>query len=96
MPENVQWFSAGKLQDCIRCPYDRQGELALPVSCLGEMDPPDFLGYPDSTFGKSCRSRYLLVVHPKIEASFLGNFGQSNFVTGGDHSRAPSYRTFLK
>ncbi|KAI6698819.1 hypothetical protein NL676_018938 [Syzygium grande] len=64
---------------------------------LKEMDPSDMLGQnPDSTFGKFCRSKHLLVVHPKMEASFFGNLDQRNFVTGGGHPRTPFYQVFLK
>ncbi|PKI41057.1 protein GRAVITROPIC IN THE LIGHT 1 [Punica granatum] len=64
---------------------------------LREMDPLDVLGQsPDSNFGKFCRSKYLLVVHPKMEASFFGNLDQRNFVTGGGHPRTPFYQAFLK
>ena len=46
---------------------------------LREMDPLDAVGQdPDSDFGKFCRSKYLVVVHPKMEASFFGNLDQRN------------------
>lgn len=64
---------------------------------LREVDPLDMLGQnPDSNFGKFCRSKYLLVVHPKMEASFFGNSDQRNFVMGGGHPRTPFYQAFLK
>ncbi|KAJ7950955.1 IRK-interacting protein-like [Quillaja saponaria] len=64
---------------------------------LKEMDPLDMLGQnPDSIFGKFCRSKYLLVVHPKMEASFFGNLDQRNYVIGGGHPRTPFYQAFLK
>ncbi|KAM7260897.1 hypothetical protein ACFE04_026372 [Oxalis oulophora] len=64
---------------------------------MREMDPIDMLGQnPDSVFGKFCRAKYLLVVHPKMEASFFGNLDQRNFVTGGGHPRTPFYQAFLK
>ncbi|KAK4742514.1 hypothetical protein SAY87_000515 [Trapa incisa] len=64
---------------------------------LREMDPLDILGQsPDSVFGKFCRTKYLLVVHPKMEASFFGNLDQRNFVAGGGHPRTPFYQVFLK
>ncbi|KAI4354845.1 hypothetical protein L6164_003676 [Bauhinia variegata] len=62
-----------------------------------EMDPLDMLGQnPDSIFGKFCRSKYLAVVHTKMEASFFGNLDQRNFVIGGGHPRTPFYQAFLK
>lgn len=64
---------------------------------LREMDSLDMLGQnPDSIFGRFCRSKYLLVVHPKMEASFFGNPDQRNFVMGGGHPRTPFYQAFLK
>lgn len=64
---------------------------------LREMDPLDVLGQnPDSIFGKFCRSKYLVVVHPKMEASFFGNLDQRNYVMGGGHPRTPFYQAFLK
>lgn len=64
---------------------------------LREMDPLDALGQnPDSIFGKFCRSKYLVVVHPKMEASFFGNLDQRNYVMGGGHPRTPFYQAFLK
>lgn len=64
---------------------------------LRDVDPLDSVGQsPDSTFGKFCRSKYLVVVHPKMEASFFGNLDQRNYVMGGGHPRTPFYQAFLK
>ncbi|GLU00445.1 hypothetical protein SLE2022_178170 [Rubroshorea leprosula] len=64
---------------------------------MREIDPLDVLGQnPDSIFGKFCRSKYLVVVHPKMEASFFGNLDQRNYVMGGGHPRTPFYQAFLK
>lgn len=64
---------------------------------LKEMDPLDMLGQnPDSIFGKFCRSKYLVVVHPKMEASFFGNLDQRNYIMGGGHPRTPFYQAYLK
>lgn len=64
---------------------------------LREIDPLDMLGQsPDSVFGKFCRSKYLAVVHQKMEASFFGNLDQRNYVVGGGHPRTPFYQAFLK
>ncbi|KAK1286905.1 hypothetical protein QJS10_CPB20g01494 [Acorus calamus] len=61
------------------------------------MDPLDILSQsPDSLFGKFCRSKYLLVVHPKMEASFFGNLDQRSYVMNGGHPRTPFYQAFLK
>jgi len=64
---------------------------------LWEMDPLDALGSnPDSIFGKFCRSKYIVLIHPKMEASFFGNLDQRNYVMGGGHPRTPFYQAFLK
>lgn len=64
---------------------------------LRELDPLDAVGQdPDSIFGKFCRSKYLAVVHSKMEASFFGNLDQRNYVMGGGHPRTPFYVAFLK
>ncbi|KAK9143285.1 hypothetical protein Syun_012685 [Stephania yunnanensis] len=61
------------------------------------MDPLDILSQsPDSIFGKFCRSKYLVVVHPKMEASFFGNLDQRHYVSGGGHPRTAFYQAFLK
>ncbi|KAL6883374.1 hypothetical protein ACP4OV_010788 [Aristida adscensionis] len=61
------------------------------------MDPLDVLSQnPDSIFGKFCRSKYLLLVHPKMEGSFFGNMDQRNYVMSGGHPRTPFYQAFLK
>jgi hypothetical protein len=62
-----------------------------------EMDPLDMLCQnPNSVFGKFCTSKYLVVVHPKLEASFFGNLDQRNYINGGGHPRTPFYQVFLK
>ncbi|CAL9114105.1 unnamed protein product [Musa acuminata var. zebrina] len=61
------------------------------------MDPLDILSQnPDSVFGKFSRKKYLLVVHPKMEASFFDNLDQRNYVMSGGHPRTPFYQAFLK
>lgn len=61
------------------------------------MDPLDCVGQnPDSDFGKFCRSKYILVIHPKMEASFFGNLDHRNYIMGGGHPRTPFYQAFLK
>ncbi|XP_009768260.1 protein GRAVITROPIC IN THE LIGHT 1-like [Nicotiana tabacum] len=64
---------------------------------LREMDPLDAVGQsPDSLFGNFCRSKYIVVVHPKMEASFFGNVDQRNYIMGGGHPRTAFYQAFLK
>lgn len=60
-------------------------------------DPFDYLVYkPDSDFAKFCRKKYLLVVHPMMEASFFGNLDQRMFVSSGKNPRTPFYQIFAK
>jgi|UniRef100_A0A2N9G0L0 hypothetical protein len=60
-------------------------------------DPIDALTeYPDSDFAKFCGKKYLLVVHPMLEASFFGNLDHRTFVLGGKHPRTPFYQIFAK
>lgn len=64
---------------------------------LRGMDPLDILSQnPDSIFGKFCRSKYLSVIHPKMEVSFFGSLDQRNYVVSGGHPRTPFYQAFLK
>ncbi|XP_057953286.1 protein GRAVITROPIC IN THE LIGHT 1 [Malania oleifera] len=64
---------------------------------IKSQDPIEALTkYPDSNFAKFCRLKYLLVVHPKMEASFFRNLDQRNFVLGGKHPRTPFYQAFVK
>ncbi|KAF8397021.1 hypothetical protein HHK36_018659 [Tetracentron sinense] len=60
-------------------------------------DPFDALiKYPNSNFSKFCRSKYLLIVHSTMEASFFGNLDQRTFVLSGKHPRTPFYQAFVK
>ncbi|CAN6995018.1 unnamed protein product [Brassica rapa subsp. trilocularis] len=64
---------------------------------LKDMDPLDALcANPDSNFGKFCRGKYLVLIHPKMEASFFGNLDQRDYVAGGGHPRTGFYQAFLK
>ncbi|MFS7964656.1 putative protein gravitropic in the light 1 [Helianthus anomalus] len=60
-------------------------------------DPVDVLTEdPNSNFAEFCRTKYLLIVHPRIEASFFGNLDQRNFVSSGKHPITPFYQLFVK
>ncbi|XP_062173001.1 protein GRAVITROPIC IN THE LIGHT 1 [Alnus glutinosa] len=60
-------------------------------------DPIDALAeYPNSDFAKFCAEKYLLVVHPMLEASFFGNLDHRTFVLSGKHPRTPFYQIFAK
>ncbi|THG09805.1 hypothetical protein TEA_010581 [Camellia sinensis var. sinensis] len=91
----------GFQEDCFSIKPDNPGvseeSFLQQYLALRDVDPLDAVGQnPDSSFGKFCRSKYLLVVHPKMEASFFGNLDQWNYVMGGGHPRTPFYQAFLK
>lgn len=91
----------GFQEDCFSIKPDNPGvseeSFLQEYLALRDVDPLDAVGQnPDSSFGKFCRSKYLLVVHPKMEASFFGNLDQWNYVMGGGHPRTPFYQAFLK
>ncbi|KAI3450249.1 hypothetical protein Pfo_006914 [Paulownia fortunei] len=80
----------------------RMFHLFSPQPCILENvmkldDPIDALiEDPQSSFAKFCRTKYLLVVHPKMEASFFGNLDHRTFVTNGIHPHTLFYRAFVK
>ncbi|KAK9065978.1 hypothetical protein SSX86_015380 [Deinandra increscens subsp. villosa] len=60
-------------------------------------DPVDVLiEDPNGSFAEFCRTKYLLIVHPSIEASFFGNLDQRKFVSSGKHPVTPFYQLFVK
>ncbi|KAL7584992.1 protein GRAVITROPIC IN THE LIGHT 1 [Lactuca sativa] len=60
-------------------------------------DPVDVLiDDPNGNFAEFCRTKYMLIVHPMIEASFFGNLDQRNFVSSGRHPITPFYQLFVK
>ncbi|KAJ4891334.1 hypothetical protein Rs2_31082 [Raphanus sativus] len=60
-------------------------------------DPLDALtAFPDSAFARFCGRKYLLVVHPSMEASFFGNLDMRGLVMLGKHPRTVFYRIFAK
>ncbi|KAL0389061.1 UNVERIFIED_CONTAM: protein GRAVITROPIC IN THE LIGHT 1 [Sesamum calycinum] len=42
------------------------------------------------------RTKYLLVIHPKMEESFFGNLDHRNLVANGVHPHTPFYRAFVR
>ncbi|KAG2332095.1 hypothetical protein Bca4012_018331 [Brassica carinata] len=61
-----------------------------------DMDALDALSTnPDSNFCQFCKSKYLILIHPKMEASFFGNLDQRDYVTGGGHPRTARYSIWL-
>ncbi|XP_021895052.1 protein GRAVITROPIC IN THE LIGHT 1 [Carica papaya] len=49
---------------------------------------------PRSTFGKFCRTKYLELVHPKMETSFFGNLQQRSQVTSGEFPDTTFFASF--
>lgn len=75
--------------------------ISLQSYCIDDImhfdDPIDaVIAHPESGFAQFCREKYLIVVHPKLEASFFGNLDQRAFVTRGKHPRTPFYHAFVK
>ncbi|KAI3974478.1 hypothetical protein MKX01_017971 [Papaver californicum] len=56
----------------------------------------DLVEYLNSEFAKFCRSKYLLVVHPRMESTFFGNLDQRVFVLNGGHPRTPLYQALKR
>ncbi|CAN6556554.1 unnamed protein product [Malus baccata var. baccata] len=60
------------------------------------MDPTELLGIlPTCQFGKFCSTKYLAVVHPKMEESLFGDLEQRRHVVEGGHPRSEFYGEFL-
>ncbi|KAG7573088.1 hypothetical protein ISN44_As09g014130 [Arabidopsis suecica] len=60
-------------------------------------DPLDALTtFPNSAFSRFCGQKYLLVVHPSMEASFFGNLDMRGLVLLGKHPRTMFYHIFAK
>ncbi|CAE6021495.1 unnamed protein product [Arabidopsis arenosa] len=60
-------------------------------------DPLDALiAFPNSAFSRFCGQKYLLVVHPSMEASFFGNMDMRGLVLLGKHPRTMFYQIFAK
>ncbi|KAL3617008.1 hypothetical protein CASFOL_039402 [Castilleja foliolosa] len=51
---------------------------------------------PNSLFGKFLRSKYLQLVHPKMEFSFSGNLNQRKMVNGGEFPETELFKTFAE
>ncbi|KAM0995815.1 hypothetical protein ACFX2C_005898 [Malus domestica] len=60
-------------------------------------DPIDALmENPDSDFARFCGEKYLLVVHPTMEAKFFGHLDHRTLVLSGRHPRTPFYQIFAR
>ncbi|GFZ05083.1 hypothetical protein Acr_17g0006550 [Actinidia rufa] len=51
---------------------------------------------PKSTFGKFCFTKYLELVHPKMESSLFGNLNHRDLVSSGEHPETTFYATFAE
>lgn len=59
---------------------------------LKSVKPADYLAWkPKSQFATFCRTKYLKLVHPKMEASLFGSLDQRSLVTSGDQLPETSF-----
>ncbi|KZV29707.1 hypothetical protein F511_05801 [Dorcoceras hygrometricum] len=57
--------------------------------------PADYLAWkPKSMFASFCRSKYLKLVHPKMEASLFGDLNTRNLVSSGEIPETPFFSAF--
>ncbi|CAK9134150.1 unnamed protein product [Ilex paraguariensis] len=64
---------------------------------LKSMKPEEYLAWkPKSTFAKFCRSKYLRLVHPKMESSLLGNTNQRKLVSSSEYPETTFFVTFAE
>ncbi|KAI4366055.1 hypothetical protein MLD38_021978 [Melastoma candidum] len=64
---------------------------------LKSMKPKDYLARkPDSTFAKFCRSKYLQLIHPRMESAFFGNLSHRNQVVSGKFPETTFFAMFLE
>lgn len=62
---------------------------------LKSVKPADYLAWkPKSPFATFCRTKYLKLMHPKMEASLFGNLDQRNLVNSGDLPETPFFTAF--
>ncbi|KAI3466036.1 hypothetical protein Pfo_022699 [Paulownia fortunei] len=62
---------------------------------LKSVRPADYLAWkPKSMFAAFCRTKYLRLVHPKMEASLFGNLDQRNLVNSGELPETPFFLAF--
>ncbi|OVA12958.1 protein of unknown function DUF641 [Macleaya cordata] len=52
--------------------------------------------YKNREFGKFCREKYLLLVHPKMELSFFGDLNQRNVVNTGGYPETGFFTGFVE
>lgn len=94
--ENENFYVTDSLP-AILDPEKQRHDFMAQFQDMQSRDPFDVLAIgPDCLFGKFCHSKYLHIVHPKMEESFFGNLDQRNHVLNGGHPRTPFYQAFLK
>lgn len=52
--------------------------------------------HPNSSFAKFTRSKYLRLVHPKMEASFYGNLKQRKMINAWEFPETPFFESFAE
>ncbi|CAI9784266.1 unnamed protein product [Fraxinus pennsylvanica] len=64
---------------------------------LKSVRPADYLaGKPKSTFATFCRTKYLRLMHPKMEASLSGNLDRWKSVNSGEYPEVPFFLSFAE
>ncbi|KAM7277577.1 hypothetical protein ACFE04_004711 [Oxalis oulophora] len=51
---------------------------------------------PDSTFAKFCKTKYLQLIHPKMESSFFGDLTERDLVSSGKFPLSPFFVGFAE
>lgn len=94
--ENENFYVSDSIP-AILDPEKQRQEFMVQFKDIKSSDPSDLLAIsPDCVFGKFCRTKYLQIVHPKMEESFFMNLDQRNHVVNGGHPRTAFYQSFLK
>ncbi|KAI4374685.1 hypothetical protein MLD38_012651 [Melastoma candidum] len=64
---------------------------------LKSISPKDYLARkPDSTFAKFCRTKYLQLIHPRMESAFFGNLSHRNQVVSGNFPETTFFAMFAE
>ncbi|KAL2496523.1 Plant protein of unknown function [Forsythia ovata] len=64
---------------------------------LKSVRPADYLAWkPKSTFATFCRTKYLRLIHPKMETSLSGNLDRWESVNSGEYPEAPFFLSFTE
>ncbi|KAG9159435.1 hypothetical protein Leryth_010986 [Lithospermum erythrorhizon] len=64
---------------------------------LKSVNVTHYLKYnPNSHFGKFIKSKYLHIIHPKMEFSFAGNLNQRKLVNSGEYPETEFFKAFAE